>query len=149
NFRRDLLYRLSVININMPPLRDRKEDVPHLTKSFLRKFNRRQNKKVTLPPATLEWIQTQPWPGNVRELENAIERAVTMNLSGQILQQDLKQYGLPRSSASIPVPPALLQPDAARKQTAPPAAPSVAASDDAEPPSLDEMTRDHIVRVVK
>lgn len=149
NFRRDLLYRLSVININVPPLRERKEDVPHLTKSFLRKFNRRQNKKVTLPPSTLEWIQNQAWPGNVRELENAIERAVTMSLTGTILPQEMKQYGLPpkdRSSASIPIPPALLVPEPQRKPAQPAPVPVV---EDGEPPSLDNMTRDHIVRVVK
>ncbi len=93
-FRKDLLYRLGVINIHIPALRERVDDIPLLATNFLRRYNKRQGKSVTIAPETMEWIKTLMWPGNVRELENAIERAVTMSASGEILSEDLVQFGL-------------------------------------------------------
>ncbi len=78
-FREDLYYRLNVINIKMPPLRDRKEDIPLLTKYFIEKYNERENKHMKgISPEVEEEFYQYHWPGNIRELENAIERAITL-----------------------------------------------------------------------
>jgi len=78
-FREDLYYRLNVINLQMPPLRERKEDIPLLTRYFIEKYNKRENKNIKgiSTEAEYEFYQYH-WPGNVRELENAIERAITL-----------------------------------------------------------------------
>jgi transcriptional regulator with GAF, ATPase, and Fis domain len=77
-FRQDLLYRLNVIPIHLPPLRDRREDIPLLVDHFLEKYNREANRKVTIVPRdVLDTLVAYSWPGNVRELENCIERAVS------------------------------------------------------------------------
>ena len=78
-FREDLYYRLNVINITMPALRDRKEDIPLLTKYFIVKYNERENKRVKgISPEVEEEFYQYNWPGNIRELENVIERAITL-----------------------------------------------------------------------
>jgi len=75
-FREDLFYRLNVVAISLPPLRERRDDIPLLAYHFLRKYSARTGSKVSkLSPEALRLLQTQPWPGNVRELENAIEYA--------------------------------------------------------------------------
>src|SRR2546425_12011249 len=82
-FREDLFYRLHVISIQLPPLRDRKDDIPLLTQHFLNKYgeeNRRPGLELT--PEALDLMADYDWPGNVRELENVIERAVVLT-SGQ------------------------------------------------------------------
>jgi two-component system, NtrC family, response regulator AtoC len=94
-FRKDLLYRISVINIHIPPLRERVEDIPLLANHFLRRHNRRQRKSVVLRAETIDWMKQLPWHGNVRELENAIERAVTMSISSEIHPRDFVQFGFP------------------------------------------------------
>jgi DNA-binding NtrC family response regulator len=79
HFRRDLYYRLSVIILNIPPLRERLEDIPLLTHYFLKKFNRQNHKKVNkISPEALNLMLSYWWEGNVRELENVIERAVVL-----------------------------------------------------------------------
>jgi len=78
-FREDLYYRLNVINIKMPPLRDRKEDLPLLVKHFIDKYNKKENKQIKGITQDVEKeFYNYTWPGNVRELENVIERAVTL-----------------------------------------------------------------------
>ena len=78
-FREDLYYRLNVINIKMPPLRDRKEDIPLLVKHFIEKYNKKENRQVKgISPEVEKEFYGYNWPGNVRELENVIERAVTL-----------------------------------------------------------------------
>jgi len=72
-FREDLYYRLAVFPIQIPPLRERKQDVPHLVRHFLQKLAPEQSLRVT--PEAMDLLQAYDWPGNVRELENAIERA--------------------------------------------------------------------------
>jgi Nif-specific regulatory protein len=89
-FRQDLFYRLDVVHLHMPPLRDRKEDIPMLTRYFVQRYARRC--KVKPKPASRESMAAlthYDWPGNVRELENAIERALVMGSSDTILLEDL------------------------------------------------------------
>jgi len=84
-FREDLYYRLNVVPIYLPPLRDRREDIPLLLEHFLEEYNRENLKSVTkLSQEVLDLIMAYPWPGNVRELENAVERAVVMATRGEI-----------------------------------------------------------------
>jgi two-component system response regulator PilR (NtrC family) len=79
-FREDLYYRLHVINIFLPPLRQRKEDIPLLTQHFLEKYGEENNKSdIELTPDALDVLMDYDWPGNVRELENVIERAVVLS----------------------------------------------------------------------
>jgi DNA-binding NtrC family response regulator len=78
-FREDLFYRLSVIRIHVPPLRERREEIPHLSTFFLREAGERLGKPhVRLSPETLDIFATFPWPGNVRQLRNEVQRAVAM-----------------------------------------------------------------------
>jgi two-component system response regulator PilR (NtrC family) len=78
-FRADLFYRLRVVEIRVPPLRERREDIRYLTGHFLRKFGqRRAGTSPKITEAALQLLEEYPWPGNVRELENVIERAVVL-----------------------------------------------------------------------
>ena len=89
-FREDLFYRLSVVTITLPPLRERGEDIPLLAEFFLRKFAREARKPVErIAPETMALLTAYPWPGNVRELEHAIERAVILTQNPTLLAQDL------------------------------------------------------------
>ena len=89
-FREDLFYRLNVIEIRMPPLRDRREDIPLLVEAFLRKCAAASHKEVRgMTESALALLIDYPWPGNVRELENVIERAVTLARGEKIVLQDL------------------------------------------------------------
>jgi DNA-binding NtrC family response regulator len=79
-FREDLYYRLHVIQIMLPPLRQRPEDVPLLVEGFLEKFNRENDRRITaVAPDALLCLTSYPWPGNVRELENIVERCVVLS----------------------------------------------------------------------
>jgi DNA-binding NtrC family response regulator len=85
SFRSDLYYRLNVITMHLPPLRDRLDDVPLLTEFFLRRFaNSRGKEPLRLSQAAIDTLQVYDWPGNVRELENALERAAVLSESGEI-----------------------------------------------------------------
>lgn len=87
-FREDLYYRLNVLSIKLPPLRERTEDVPLLCRHFIRKLNLRLNREVTeIAPAAMSLLLRHPWAGNVRELENAIERAMVLS-EGSIIQPE-------------------------------------------------------------
>jgi DNA-binding NtrC family response regulator/tetratricopeptide (TPR) repeat protein len=89
-FREDLFYRLSVIRIHVPPLRDRREEIPHLSTFFLREASERLGKPgVRLNPETLDLFDTFQWPGNVRQLRNEVQRAVAMALPGGLITPDL------------------------------------------------------------
>jgi transcriptional regulator with GAF, ATPase, and Fis domain len=89
-FREDLFYRLAVMQKTMPPLRDRKEDIPTLTRHFVQKYAKRCNVKLKpVARETMAALTHYDWPGNVRELENAIERALVMGSSDVILLEDL------------------------------------------------------------
>lgn len=87
-FRQDLYFRLNVLNIKIPPLRERKEDIPHLVNHFLGIFNRKLNKDIKEFASELwQWFLQYEWPGNVRELENIVERCVVIT-EGQIVEAD-------------------------------------------------------------
>jgi DNA-binding NtrC family response regulator len=89
-FREDLFYRLSVVTITLPPLRERGDDIPLLAEFFLRKSCRDAGKRVErIAPEALALLAAHPWPGNVRELEHAIERAVILTQNPTLLPQDL------------------------------------------------------------
>lgn len=79
SFRQDLYYRLNIVPIIIPPLRERKEDIPLLVENFLETFNRINNKSVKLTERALRVLMEYPWPGNVRELENCIQRIVVLS----------------------------------------------------------------------
>ncbi len=83
--REDLYYRLNVFNISLPPLRDRKQDIPSIATTMIRDLNRKHGCRVThLSPEVLAWFADRPWPGNVRELRNMVERAVIMASEGEV-----------------------------------------------------------------
>ena len=86
-FRQDLWYRLNVVSVTMPPLRERREDIPSLAAHFGAKYGR--GRAVELSPDALQALTAHDWPGNVRELENAIERAVVLGSSDRITAEDL------------------------------------------------------------
>ncbi|HEV2472118.1 MAG TPA: sigma-54 dependent transcriptional regulator [Chthonomonadales bacterium] len=79
-FRNDLYYRLNIVTIVIPPLRERREDIPTLIDRFVAKYNKQNGRKISkVDPDALQALQSYNWPGNVRELENAIERAIVMS----------------------------------------------------------------------
>ncbi|MFZ1032972.1 MAG: sigma-54 dependent transcriptional regulator [Candidatus Acidiferrales bacterium] len=89
-FREDLYYRLSVIPIHLPPLRERREDIPLLVRSFLDRYSKSMGKKIEgIEPEAMRRLEVYDWPGNVRELENTIERAVALEGSARISAEGL------------------------------------------------------------
>jgi Nif-specific regulatory protein len=88
-FREDLYYRLNVVPIFMPALRDRKEDIPILIEHFLKRFNDENKKSISISPQSLRVLVDYNWPGNVRELENTMERLVVMSCNSLIKPSDL------------------------------------------------------------
>jgi two-component system, NtrC family, response regulator HydG len=88
-FRPDLYYRLNVFHIELPPLRERREDIPVLVNHFVRKFSLQMNKRINRVCSTaMDLLQQQAWPGNIRELENAVERAMVVAQEPEIREQD-------------------------------------------------------------
>jgi DNA-binding NtrC family response regulator len=91
-FRDDLYYRLNVITIQLPPLRERREDIPLLVQHFVRKYCEENNKLIPrVPPDVLKMLIEYNWPGNVRELENEIERAVVLSISPELSREDFRE----------------------------------------------------------
>jgi DNA-binding NtrC family response regulator len=100
-FREDLLYRLNTVEIRLPPLRERREDVPLLAAHFLREQAARYNKPAAeLSPGAMRALLDHPWPGNVRELRHAVERAVLMAQGAQVTDEDLGLQA-PRGDAAL------------------------------------------------
>jgi len=90
NFRKDLFYRLNVINLRIPPLRERKEDIIPLTTHFIKKFRTAFKKDIEfIPDEIIDKLLKHPWPGNIRELENVIQRAVLLAKDNTLSQKDL------------------------------------------------------------
>jgi len=140
-FRSDLYYRLNVFPIQIPPLRERPEDVALLVRYFVQKFSRRQNKTVIyIPSNVMEALVNYPWPGNVRELENLIERAVLLS-PGQELRVPLAELKEAFPSSVLAAAPV----DVSRIPLAH-AAPAVPAGTLS---TLDETQRQHILRVLR
>jgi two-component system response regulator PilR (NtrC family) len=92
-FREDLFYRLNVIQIKIPPLLERREDIPHLANHFLKKYSEELNKNITkISPEALQILLNYHYPGNVRELQNIIERAVALEIGQELGAQNLSSY---------------------------------------------------------
>jgi len=110
-FREDLLFRLRVVEIHLPPLRERVEDIPLLAQAFLREFARENDKPVTkISPEAMDVILRHSWPGNVRELRTAIEHAVVLCKSDRITPRDLPPSA--RNAGGIPTRAAAAKPAA-------------------------------------
>jgi DNA-binding NtrC family response regulator len=150
HFREDLFYRLHVLPLTVPPLRTRREDIPHLTRYFLARFRAEENRDIASVSAeALTALATFGWPGNVRQLENAIYRAVVMGERNELGLADfplLAGHDAPRTAADLP----RLDLDAQAEETAPslvgadiPIAPSVA------PASLPLLTVEGEVRPIE
>ncbi|MDD5170592.1 MAG: sigma 54-interacting transcriptional regulator, partial [Syntrophales bacterium] len=91
-FREDLYYRLMVVPIHIPPLRERKEDIPLLVYSFIDEFNHHFNFEKTILPDALDRLVEYQWPGNVRELRNIIERIIVISQGQEITIEDLPDF---------------------------------------------------------
>jgi DNA-binding NtrC family response regulator len=122
-FREDLYYRLNVVNIRVPPLRERRDDIPILAEHFLARFQASARSRKTLSPDALQALVEYPWPGNVRELSNIIERLVILAPGDTIGAEAL--------------PPAIRDSRARTSEAAP------------GPVSLSEMERMHIARTLQ
>ena len=88
-FREDLYYRLNVVQVEIPPLNERREDIPLLTDFFIKKYSKKNHKLIkSIDPVALDFLMRFDWPGNVRELENVIERAVILTRGDSISLSD-------------------------------------------------------------
>lgn len=89
-FRQDLYFRLNVVTLDMPPLRDRVEDIPLLAQKFLARYSAKNNKRIKgFTPGAMDCLLKHPWPGNVRELENVVERAVVLLVGDYVGEREL------------------------------------------------------------
>jgi len=101
-FREDLYYRLAVFPIQLPPLRERREDIPVLVEYFVARYARRMKKRIKeIPKRAIEAMTSWPWPGNIRELQNFVERAVILTC-GETLEVPLEELPSPRVEPSAP-----------------------------------------------
>ena len=124
-FREDLYYRLNVVSVETPPLRDRKDDIPSLVTFFIRRFTGELKKKVDgLEPDALKLLLRYNWPGNIRELENTIERAILMAEGDTVTTDDLRVGELAMSSSGsgdqmpvVKIPPAGIALEEVERQT--------------------------------
>ena len=105
-FREDLFFRLNVVRITMPPLRDRVDDIPVLLAHYIKMFSegKRLSPPLTIEPGALRHLQTYPWPGNIRELRNFAENAVVLRRGGKLTEYDLE----PKFRGEIAPPPSML-----------------------------------------
>lgn len=131
-FREDLFHRLNVFTIALPPLRDRKEDIPTLASYFIKLFSERNGKTVRLASNALDAMKHYSWPGNVRELKNMLERAMTFNDTGVIRLEEL-EFGEADQNFMAPAPLSIN-------------ARGVFPGGEA---SLDAMEREHIIKILK
>ncbi|MEJ5378056.1 MAG: sigma-54 dependent transcriptional regulator [bacterium] len=103
HFREDLYYRLRVVILRVPALRDRPEDIPELAERFVERFCQKHGKpRVSIPRETMEWLCAYPWPGNVRELRNSLEAAVVVCRQTHLSVKDLSVAGVTQSWAELP-----------------------------------------------
>jgi two-component system response regulator AtoC len=105
-FREELYYRLGVVTLKLPPLRDRPEDIPHLARFFLERFSRRYGKSLAASPRFYEALLSQPWPGNVRQLKNLMEKLTALHPGGILepddIADDLQPAGAACHLSSLP-----------------------------------------------
>jgi DNA-binding NtrC family response regulator len=142
SFREDLFYRLNVVPIHLPPLRERTGDIPLLAEHFIARFNERLKKQVTgIEPEALERLVAHPWPGNIRELENVLERTILFSEGSTIRASDLP----PELSGSSAAPTAAAPAAAPAPLPAPP--PVASAPTDGRASSLKEIVRQETERV--
>jgi len=100
-FQEDLYYRLNVIPIHIPPLRERRDDIPLLVDHFVRKHAQRAGKRIdAIEPGVLDALVSADWPGNVRELENTVERAVVLSPGAVIVPDVVRLLGVPSAPPS-------------------------------------------------
>jgi len=113
-FREDLYYRLNVMPIFMPALRERPEDIPDLARFLVERIGKQQNRALTITDSAIRELARRPWPGNVRELENCLERSAIMSANGVIAQDVIELSGLnPRGASPVFAPaPSKLELDA-------------------------------------
>lgn len=104
SFREDLFYRINVVRIAVPALRERKEDIPLLVAEFVKEFCRREHKVLTVSAPVLQLLRQYPWPGNIRQLRNVVERAVVLARGQEILEQDLVEDLLVTSEPGAEMP---------------------------------------------
>jgi DNA-binding NtrC family response regulator len=90
-FREELFYRLSVVTVKLPTLRERVEDIPHLARFFLERFSRRYGKSLSGSPRFYEALLKLPWPGNVRQLKNVMERLTALHPGGILGPEDIEE----------------------------------------------------------
>jgi len=90
-FREDLFYRINVVQVRIPPLRERRDDIPLLAREFLKEFCVRENKLLTVASQVMEVLRGYDWPGNVRQLRNIIERAVALSRDDILDLRDLPE----------------------------------------------------------
>jgi transcriptional regulator with GAF, ATPase, and Fis domain len=104
-FRQDLFYRLNVVSITMPPLRERREDIPLLANYFIQKFSRKASTRRVrgISSRARVLLENYPWPGNIRELENVIERAVVLGMNDLIVPEDLPEALLEVAPGTVPM----------------------------------------------
>jgi DNA-binding NtrC family response regulator len=142
-FRQDLFFRLNVVPIHVPPLREHKEDVAFLAHQFMPRFARKHGARVHgISDSALAALDAHPWPGNVRELQNVIERAVILCGDSGLLELEhlgFSRFGSGDLSAPASTPPAA----AAASASSAPAAPA------AEPGTLAEMEKRHILAALE
>jgi transcriptional regulator with GAF, ATPase, and Fis domain len=137
-FRNDLYYRLNIVEIKLPTLRDRREDIPYLTAAFIRNFSQRFSKPlVGLTPGAEKMLAEARWDGNVRQLRNVIERACILAESDFVTEADLAGSMLEQMHSSVPA--------GVRSDVAP----VVAGFSNGNPAPLAEIERDHIVRTLQ
>jgi DNA-binding NtrC family response regulator len=102
NFREDLYYRLRVVTLNVPRLRDRKEDIPALAEIFMQTYSHLHGaQSIKMADETVKFLCEYPWPGNVREMKNAIEAGIVLCKGNSLKPKDLHLSGLPSMDASI------------------------------------------------
>jgi two-component system response regulator PilR (NtrC family) len=140
-FREDLFYRINVIEMRVPALRERAEDIPELAAQFLRRLARRSDvEEIEITPEALQLLRDYAFPGNVRELENILERALTLSTTGRIRAEDIRLRTIARSDAV---------------EQAAPAAPLSAGAATTQPlpvalgPALQGVEREAIVRALE
>jgi len=101
SFREDLFYRLNIVSIDIPPLRERKEDIPQLVEFLIQKFTQRTGTKKEVSPEAMKFLIEYEWPGNVRELENTIERIVAIERDRLITPESLPILNLPEGKIDL------------------------------------------------